>query len=193
MLARFAVLFIVLGMLAAAGAGSASVAVGAGADRAMARPIIRTPQPRPTVAILVATRTLEAPTVIPLATRTLEPPSAVPAATRTLTPPTLAPIFPTVTPQRPTQVPTIAHTPMMTALPVTVMPEYVAAEMVRAFAAECLGLNISVDRTYGATGNVNLPEAIGEEVEAAVSVAGQVSIGSISAGDRTRPRRGGGW
>ena len=142
-----------------------------------AQPGRRTPAPRPTLALPVATapRTASRPTAPALPTRT--PPQPGPRPTR---PGALVTGTPAIPAGLPTGLP--ALTPAVTVGAVTRVAEYAAADAIRAFAQQHLGLSVVAGRSTGATGAVTVPAAVQDEIDAAAALAGQVSVGAITAG-----------
>lgn len=61
----------------------------------------------------------------------------------------------------------------------TPIPSYDAAAMITTFAEEYLGVEPSVTRAVGVSGDILLPPVVQAEVEATVALAGQVSVGAI--------------
>ena len=113
-----------------------------------------------------------------------------------------APALPTRTPPQPGQMPTrpgvlVTGTPLMpaglpTGLPaltpaatvgaVTRAAEYAAADAIRTFAQQHLGLSVVVGSSTGATGAVTVPAVVQDEIDAVAALAGQVSVGAVTAG-----------
>ncbi len=65
----------------------------------------------------------------------------------------------------------------------TPIPSYDAAAMITTFTEEYLGVEPSVTRAVGVSGDLLLPPAVQAEVEATVALAGQVSVGAIHIAD----------
>jgi hypothetical protein len=146
------------------------------------QPVRRTPSPRPTLPAPAAT-----------ATRPVSRLTALPSA----------PALPTRTPPQPGQMPTRpgvlvtgtpfipaglpvglpSLTPAVTVSAVTRGAEYAAADAIRAFAQQHLGLIVVVGQATGATGAVTVPATVQDEIDAAAALAGQVSVGVITAGN----------
>ncbi len=80
--------------------------------------------------------------------------------------------------QRPTNRPNRPTAPSNRELP-TPIPSYDAAAMITTFAEEYLGVEPSVIRAVGVSGDLLLPPVVQAEVEATVALAGQVSVGAI--------------
>ena len=64
----------------------------------------------------------------------------------------------------------------------TSIPDYDAAQMLTTFAQSYLGLQPTVVRASGTSGDVTLPPQIAQQVNGTVALAGQVSAGLITAG-----------
>lgn len=62
----------------------------------------------------------------------------------------------------------------------TTIPSYDAKAMISEFAAIHLGVEPGVARALGVSGDLMLPPTVQNEVEAAVALAGQASVGTIS-------------
>lgn len=64
----------------------------------------------------------------------------------------------------------------------TAIPDYDAAQMLTTFAQSYLGLQPTVVRASGTSGDVTLPPQIAQQVNGTVALAGQVSAGLITVG-----------
>ena len=65
----------------------------------------------------------------------------------------------------------------------TPIPDYDAAQMLTTFAQRYLGIQPTVVRASGASGDITLPPQVAQQVNGTVALAGQVSAGVISAGN----------
>lgn len=137
------------------------------------QPVRRTPAARPTVGVSPGT-----------ATRPIARPTALATLAQTPALPTRGAFLATVAPVAPASLPTALPrmTPQVTVAAVTRVAEYAAADAIRAFAQQHLGLVVAVTHAAGATGSASLPVAVQDEVAAAAAMAGQVSLGAITAG-----------
>lgn len=63
------------------------------------------------------------------------------------------------------------------------IPNYDAAQMLTTFAQSYLGIQPTVVRASGASGDVTLPPQVAQQVNGTVALAGQVSAGVISVGN----------
>lgn len=63
------------------------------------------------------------------------------------------------------------------------IPDYDAAQMLTTFAQEYLGIQPTIVRAQGTTGDIALPPQVSQHINGSVALAGQVSVGVITVGN----------